>query len=286
MISEACPVCDAAQAVFFIESNGHNILKCQGCSLMFVENRPSVDEIRAFFTDEYITTDEELDSGFTSWRQASLNREAQYLKDLFPEGARLLDVGVASGVFAGQFVPLKDWHVEGVEPSRKALTLAEKRYKFKVRPGFLRDAHFDDGSFDVITSLDTFYFVTDPMNEMREVNRVLRQGGYFIVEIPGLNFRLLKNTGFLSRLIYGKPAQLNAGVHLFYYSRKTLCNLIEKFGFEQQQAYPEQSPMRGSFLMRGFNLLHFWVAGSIYRITGGKLNYVAKEFIIFRKTGE
>ena len=281
--SEICPSCQQETAVSHLHSEDRTILQCRICGLMFVANRPSTDEIRAFFADEYITTDEQLETGFSSWRQATLEREADILESFFPNGARLLDVGIASGVFASQFAGKERWHVEGVEPSGKAVEAARRRFGYPIHAGFLEDVGFDDASFDVITYLDTFYFVTEPLRELAEVARLLRPGGMLVVEIPGLNFRLLKNTGPLCRLIYGVPVRLNAGVHLFYYSRKTLGKLVEQFGFYEVAAFPEQAPIHGPLGLRLVNHLHFALAGTAYRLTGGKANLAAKEFLIYKK---
>ena len=280
---EMCPSCQQETAVAHLHSENRTIVKCKRCGLMFVASRPSTDEIRAFFANEYITTDEQLETGFSTWRQATLERESDILESFCPNGARLLDVGIASGIFASRFVDKEGWHVEGVEPSRIAVEVARQHVDYPIHAGFLEDAGFGDASFDVITYLDTFYFVTEPRRELAEVARLLRPGGLLVIEIPGLNFRLLKNTGPLCRLIYGVRARLNAGVHLFYYSRKSLGKLVTQFGFHEVAAFPEQAPTHGPLGLRLVNRLHFALAGTAYRLTGGKANLAAKEFLIFKK---
>jgi hypothetical protein len=105
------------------------------------------------------------------------------------------------------------------------------------------------------------------------------------MEIPGLRFRLLKNTGILCRLLYGVPARLNAGVHLFYYSRQTLGRLLGKFGFVEIAHMPEQSPVYGPWYVRLGNALFYGVTAVLYRATGGAMNLAPKEFLIYQKAG-
>lgn len=282
-ILKACPSCGADKPTFYIESNQHQIMKCDTCELLFVSPRPSEDAIKKMFVEEYIGTDKRMEEDFTTWRQASLSREAGRLKRLLPNGGELLDLGTASGAFLGEFSSEAKWQVEGVEPSRYAAKAASERYKVPVHAGFLRDLNLKTAFFDVIVSLDALCFHPDPRADLQEVVRILKHGGVLAIEIPGLRFRLLKNSGLLCRLIYGVPARLNAGVHLFYYSRKTLGKLVSQFGFEEIAAYPEQSPVYGVWYARMGNWLYYWVTAAMYKLTGGRLSIVPKEFLVYRK---
>lgn len=282
-VVNTCPVCGATELAPYIQSNQHQIVKCDGCDLLFVSPRLTEEAIKKMFVEDYIGTDKRVEEDFTSWRQASLKREAERVKKLRHSGGKLLDLGTASGAFLGEFVNSKNWHVEGVEPSRFAAKSAAERYKVPVYPGFLRDLNLSAASFDVVVSLDAFMFHPDPQSDLVEIARILKTGGLLAIEIPGLKFRLFKNSGALCRLIYGVPARLNAGVHLFYYSRKTLGQMVRQFGFEEIAAYPEQSPVYGPWYARAANWLYYLMTSGVYKLTGGRLGLVPKEFIVYRK---
>ncbi|MFC1706939.1 class I SAM-dependent methyltransferase [Planctomycetota bacterium] len=240
--------------------------------------------MRNLFADEYIETEEQLEEHFTQWRLAALSREATCLRELCPEGGRLLDVGTASGTFLAQFAGYPHWQVEGVEPSRFAAERAAARHGVPVHAGFLQDQGFPSDSFDVVTSLDAFCLHSDPVADLAEISRVLRPRGLLGIEIPGLSLRLLKNSGLLARLRYGVSARLNAGVHLFYYSRQTLGALTAAHGFGEVLTRPEQSPVYGSAGLRLLNRLYFGVTSSLYRMTSGAgWVPIPKEFLVYRR---
>lgn len=281
-----CPICETTSFECFVESNGHTVVKCGSCGLLFVNPRPTENSIRQLFVEEYISSEERVSDDFTSWRQSSLHREANRIKRLLPRGGCLLDLGTASGAFLGEFAADSRWNVEGVEPSRFAAQAAGARYLVPVHHGFLRDQNFSSESFDVVASLDAFYFHPDPKADLKEIARILRPGGLLAIEIPGLNFRRLKNTGLLCRLLYGVPARLNAGVHLFYYSRKTLGQIVRQFGFEEIAAYPEQSPVYGSRFQRIGSSIYYMLTAALYKISAGRLSLVPKEFLVYRKVAK
>jgi SAM-dependent methyltransferase len=248
-----------------------------------VNPRPSEDTIRRHFVEEYIDSKNRVEEHFVAYRERSLEREARIIRNAFPSGARLLDLGTASGAFLGYFTSQPEWQVEGIEPSRFAARAARERYGVPVHEGFLADHGFENAQFDVITSLDAFFFHPTPDKDLREIKRILKPNGIFAVEIPGLNFRLLKNTGVISKIVYGESARLNAGVHLFFYYRYTLGRLLAKHGFSELAAHPEQSPIYGNPLLRIFNNIYYHTTSAIYRSTKGRLNLAPKEFILYRK---
>lgn len=43
---------------------------------------------------------------------------------------------------------------------------------------------FDDASFDLVTCIEAFHYVADPMRGLSEIRRVLRPGGMLLVAIP------------------------------------------------------------------------------------------------------
>ncbi len=281
----ACPVCACVDMEPFVESNGSRIVRCKACRVLLVNPRPSEQAIKQLFVEEYIGSEERVAEDFTSWRQASLHREADRIKRMLPQGGRLLDLGTASGAFLGEFVAEKGWAVEGLEPSRYAAKAAAERYGVTVHCGFLRDQNLPENTYDVVASLDAFMFHPNPRADLQEIAKILRTDGLLAIEIPGLRFRLMKNTGWICRLIYGVPARLNAGVHLFYYSRETLGALVKQFGFEEVAAFPEQSPVYGPWYARLGNRLYFGLSAMIYNLSGGRLNLAPKEFIVFRRVG-
>lgn len=279
-----CPLCAGELLENFLVSNGERVVRCKSCELLFVNPRPTQAAICKLFSDEYIETEERVTEHFTDWRYDSLQREASTIQQLMQQGGRLLDLGTASGAFLSFFSDIPQWQVEGIEPSRYAAEAAAKHYNVPVHAGFLHDQQFPDEYFDVVTSLDAFMFHPEPQADLAEITRILRPGGLLAVEIPGLRFRLLKNSGPLCRLLYGVPARLNAGTHLFYYSRKTLGLLLAQHGLHEILAIPERSPLYGSWPVRLMNTLYFRATRSLYHVTGGAgWVPVPKEFLVYRK---
>jgi SAM-dependent methyltransferase len=195
----------------------------------------------------------------------------------------LLDVGTADGFLLHQFQGDPAWEVAGVEPSRESVMYARQTFGVTVHQGFLSDHKFADGSFDVVCSMDAFLCHRNPLEDMREFFRILAPGGVLAVEIPGHRFRMLVGSGRLYRWLTGRSLRLNAGVNFFYFTRETLSRLAGMCGFELVTSYPEGMSRSDRFPGQLFRSIWDGGAAALYHLTGGHLNFCAKELCIFRR---
>lgn len=278
-----CPVCGPAEQSLVGICNGLPVVSCGHCSLTFVAECPPPDETETYFRNEYVPDREVAKTTFVDSRGPSLARDAARIRRLLPKGGRLLDVGTAAGFFLRQFSNHPEWTVEGVEPSSVAANYARQNFNATIHDGFLADQNFPASSFDVVCSLDAFCCHRTPREDMQEFNRLLAPGGFLAIEIPGHRFRMLVGSGFLYRLFTGKSLRLNAGVNFFYFTRETLTKLAALEGLELIASFPESMPRSSNPLKQAFRSAFDLAAATLYRFTGGRVNYCSKELCIFQK---
>jgi SAM-dependent methyltransferase len=104
-----------------------------------------------------------------------------------PDGQppRILDAGCGTGNNLLHFA--SRGRAVGVDLSAEALRFCRSR-GVTVVGGNLLALPFPDASFDLVTSFDVLYhrWVTDDVAAVRELVRVLRPGGAFLVRVPAL----------------------------------------------------------------------------------------------------
>jgi SAM-dependent methyltransferase len=164
------------------------------------------------------------------------------------QGGRLLDVGCAAGVFLRAMRAPGAWEVYGVEINAEMAQLARDRYQLDVRSGTLEQAAFPDGFFDVVTMWDVLEHLHDPANSLREVHRILKADGVFVVRVPNLD-------SHDARLFGRYWAGLDAPRHLFVFNPQTLDALLGSSGF-QATAWSCGIGAYTTFLLS----LRFWAA--------------------------
>ncbi len=110
-------------------------------------------------------------------------RYAAELEPLLPAAGRLLDLGVGTGLVAAGLLQ-RGFHVIGADISHLMLQRAATRTRLLVRA----DAAllpFADASFDAVYSVWLLHLVPDVGAVLREVARVLRPGGRYLVMPSG-----------------------------------------------------------------------------------------------------
>jgi ubiquinone/menaquinone biosynthesis C-methylase UbiE len=146
----------------------------------------------------------------------------------------ILDIGCGFGYFVDTATK-RGWDTIGVEISAKAAQGAkEKIGNSKVYHGNLKEANFDDKSFDAITLWDVLVEIDDPFDEMIECFRILKDKGKIGIRVRNLYFqkiayrfyKLLKKIKLETRL--KKPYVF----HKYCYSRKSIYLLLSRAGFQ------------------------------------------------------
>jgi len=123
------------------------------------------------------------------------------------EGARqLLDIGCGGGATMGRLARLvPEGFVRGLDYSEVSVRESADYNADLIRDGraevieaSVEDLPFEDGTFDRITTVESFYFWPNPEENLKEVFRVLKEGGQFLLVADiygkaGLNQETLKN---------------------------------------------------------------------------------------------
>jgi SAM-dependent methyltransferase len=200
-------------------------VRCQRCGLIYLNPRPTLDEITQYYPTEYepFTRHEHLQSlsARINYRISFNKRRRIASRGLRP--GRLLDIGSGSGDFLLE-MRNAGWEVEGLDTSPAACEVARTRGLDTFR-GQLFDVPFPDQSFDLITMWDVLEHVHDPMAHLECICRLLKPTGRFVVTLP--------NPESLDLMVFEDFwAGLDFPRHLFVYPRKTLTAMIEKAGME------------------------------------------------------
>jgi 2-polyprenyl-3-methyl-5-hydroxy-6-metoxy-1,4-benzoquinol methylase len=194
------------------------IVECRRCGLRYVNPR-----IRpAWVVAAYSEAVDQLYAEAGPGRMETFRRGVKLLEGFCPERGRLVDVGSACGFFV-RAAQDAGWDAEGVEPSRWSAEYGRSELGVDIFAGVLREAEFPDESFDAVTMWDVLEHLPDPAAELREVQRILKPGGVLLVNYPNAGSRLAR--------LAGKNWWFYLSVHLYYFTPRTLTQLVEKNGF-------------------------------------------------------
>jgi len=200
-------------------SGNDRIVRCMRCGLVYVSPRMK----REFVWQGY---SEALDTKYatqTEGRLATFQRAVRMIEGYVPKRGRLLDVGCAAGFFL-KVAKDAGWEVQGIEPNRALAKWGSREYGVPISTKDFLKAGLPGESFDVVTFWDVLEHVTDPRAYIREATRVLKPGGFLLVNYPDM--------GSIYSKIFKQKWWFISPVHLYYFDRRTLAQYFEEEGLK------------------------------------------------------
>jgi len=253
-----CNLCgkDSTELVFEVEeqiTGEHKIfrvVKCKDCGLVYINPRPSKDEIILYYPPETYYAHQppgkakRLRRGLKKLVREGLPGYSMHtgvfrqilgrclgmmlLSQIdivvpFKENGRILDVGCGNGEMIG-WMKEYGWDLHGIEIGKKACEQAEKQ-GLKTFCGQLHEAGYPAEYFDTITVNHVLEHVHDPLFLLRECNRILKQDGLLIVDVP--------NFGCFHSKLFGKTWHaIMCPVHLYHFTSDSLNKMCDAAGFQ------------------------------------------------------
>ena len=258
------------------------IVQCDDCSLVYLNPRIRKDLIIESYSSavdpRFIAQNEERVVTF----KKSLGRLARQ-HGITPQTARrVLDVGCAGGAFPKAAHDL-GFDVTGVEPSRWLAEQGRSLYGLDIRSGLLEDQDFPEQSFDLISLWDVIEHLPDAHAVVADIHRLLKPGGYLIVNCPDYDS--------LARKLLGAKWPMLLSVHLIYFTRDTISDFLRRENFEVVEFRPFwQTLQLGYVLQRAgayfgvFRLLQKLT--EITRLHRIPLTYnIGQSFVLARRIG-
>lgn len=220
---DRCPGCDGTSLRDRFRIGGYQILECADCSLQFVNQRFTPEELAPYYAAETVES-----VIYAEGNRDNLNyynrRLGDRLRSLRPPGS-ILDVGCSTGYFLSSLG--SEWNRYGVEISAPAVEMARSTAGCtpeNIVCGTLADAAIQVAELDVITMLDMLDHVPDPFSDLQRAHAMLADHGLLVVKVHNVACLWAKMSGprFYA---YVPPG------HLFYFSPQSLAALLRRAGF-------------------------------------------------------
>jgi len=158
--------------------------------------------------------------------QITVQRREEILDSFEPfrQTGKLLDIGCGSGGFLDQ-AKARGWDTYGTEFTDEAVELCSAR-GHKMSHGVLSPEHYQPSAFDVLISTEVLEHIANHQEEIPNMARIIRPGGFLYITTPNWNA--------FSRLLLGeKWTVIHYPEHLVYFTPNTLREMLERAGFRE-----------------------------------------------------
>jgi 2-polyprenyl-3-methyl-5-hydroxy-6-metoxy-1,4-benzoquinol methylase len=204
----------------------NQIVRCNRCGLMYANPRegdPDHVDISKYDPNFNPLTEDNTRILKERLQVKDYDPTRAMLNRLYPGRGKLLEIGSSLGYLLDAFK--KDgWDVLGVEPFYQCCRYAREELGVEVKNAILETADLPDESFDVVLLNHVIEHLDNPLGTLREVNRVLKPGGHFVIETPRYDSLMFKLMGRRERSV-------SCGGHIYFFTTQSLRNLYEAAGF-------------------------------------------------------
>ncbi len=228
----SCPLCGAnnyrlifAAPADPVEKLGYfPVARCRECDFVFTNPQPDEKDLKELYSTEYYGEEHQrfwpvIEKAITSFRERRI-REIERFK----KRGRVLDIGCGRGRMLSMLRE-KGWETYGTELSEESARYALEKLGVKVFTGDFLSSNFPADFFDCVTLWHVLEHLSDPLKNLIEIRRVLKEDGFLLVAVPDF--------GGAQSAFSGKHwFHLDVPRHYSHFTVKTLTTFLDKSGFQ------------------------------------------------------
>lgn len=221
-----CYLCKSSARVF-IRKLGYTIYRCPSCGLGMTDLKEDYGEfLNQFYTEGYYTGDPHY-GAYVHYRNDKPNTMRNMKKilkkiQMQKSNSTLLDVGCAYGFFI-DLALANGFDAYGFDASSYAIREAKTLVGDRAKLGTVQSVTYGKRSFDVISLLDVFEHLSDPVKDLRKLRSVLKDDGIIVIATGD-------SDSFMARLLKRRWTFYVPPQHLFFYNRSTLTRFLTSVG--------------------------------------------------------
>lgn len=204
-----CPICDHK----FIPSTP-GVEVCESCGLGVTTKIPQ-QNYKKYHRDEQYHQNEKFFRDIFQKRLQIIER--------FRKSGKVLEIGSSTGVMLELFQK-RGWEVVGIEPSKKACEIANRRGIKTLNTNF--ESVVLDKTYDVVVLNHVLEHLGNPKLILKKCFQVLTKGGFIFIDVP--NFGSLASQIWKTRWPY-----LLLNEHNWHFTHKSLSKLLRISGFNE-----------------------------------------------------
>ena len=206
----------------------YRLRTCQHCGHAYLENNSFSDhDIQRLYSDYYPRRRMNVEQysphvdrrGMSAWLDGARASAFRWV----PSGVRVLDIGSGFGEALG-YHAARGCEVWGVESDENADRVAQ-RNGFNVRIGVFDPSDFPQDYFDAVTLDQVIEHMRDPVETLKGVRSVLKQGGFAILSTPNAH-------GWGANVFGRRWINWHCPYHLHFFSRRSMLIAAQRAGLE------------------------------------------------------
>lgn len=222
-----CIFCNVGSNRIVIEENGYKGRKCPQCGLIYVSPRPTFSQIVNLYTDDKASTYAESIIPNNYAKRLNAKYTLRIIRKYEKSGS-MLEIGAGAGYFLDE-ARREGFGVYGIEPNKILAKIINNNLGIPCEKTPLDISSFDERKFDIIYHCNVLSHFYNPIAEFKKINSKLKDKGILVFETG--------NLGDVKEEYLETITKFDYPDHLFFFSEKSLKQLLELTGFGLMKIY-------------------------------------------------
>ncbi len=251
-----CFICQGENELY-CSWQGYDYQICNGCGLVYIDELPDQSAIYSAYTGGTLKAfRRKLVAPFRNFSQMSGYKDKMIRSDKFftivssylkkENNRKMLDIGCNKGFLLAKGIEY-NYEPYGVEIVPVLTIQFKRRYRKFANNIFSDDFskvhhHFDDDQFDLVTAIDVVEHFQQPLFDFRNVFRILKPGGIFLIQTPDTK----SEVALQEKESWGA---IKAFEHYQLFNMENLRTLALQIGFKEIDFYPAVDEGVGNMLV-------------------------------------
>lgn len=226
-INHGCPGC-GGEGFFWHAIDSYELHKCKACGFVYVKNILSVSALADLYKEGRNKNGVFSPAVISRGRRLKWfmwGRIIQFIVRLNKQTnkIRLLDFGCGEGHLLDALQRNKDFEAEGIDYDSDTVNYL-RSIGLKVSQSSLENMQYPPEEFDFITAFHVMEHVHNLDDTIQEIKRILKNGGYILVEVPCISHIKARREG-------KKWGYLHPPTHLWFFTAKAMKYFLRRHGF-------------------------------------------------------
>lgn len=209
--------------------SGYEVVACKRCGFTFADSVPKQSELDRYYEEMSKYENPERSGAPDEHTLETYRAIATTLAQHLPDRAiRILDVGCATGGLLNEMKRLGYNHILGLDPSPTCVKIANESFGIQVLQGSILAPPPLKEHFDLLIANSVLEHICQLDLSLQVFCDLLVPGGFIWAEVPDV-------TRFAE--FATAPFQQFSVEHINYFSKRTLSELFNGFGFECRASF-------------------------------------------------
>ena len=216
--------------IFEFKKFGFNFVRCEVTDTLFVNPRPSHENLMEIYFDspstKYWVNDFFLPMA-DARREKIFKPRAQYIANKFTDviNGKIADIGSGFGIFIEELKKIwTDADIEAIEPSEEMANICRKK-NINVIETTVENIDTDKNKYNLLTSFELFEHLHNPRLFLDKVYELLNPGGYiFLTTVSSLGFDI--------QYLWENSKSFSPPHHLNFFNPFSIEIIFKKAGFD------------------------------------------------------